>query len=372
MALVRPRLAGALSPALLGLALLGLIPASSGTADAQAEAPPAASLLLPQMPLHDPWIVADPATRTYYLYTRNEPALTGDKRLGIMAYTSRDLRHWTRPHMVFALPQRVWAKDGAWAPEVHRWNGRWYLFATFHDERAALPAGQGRKPYRRSTILASADSPGGAFGLVRGGAPVAPADRMTLDGTLYVDPQGKPWMIYAHEWLQTTVGTIEAVPLGADLSAAGPPIELFKGDAADWVHGQPQADGTRVYVTDGPEIYRTRTGTLLMLWSSYGEGGYVEGQARSLSGRIEGPWEQLGPLVMRDSGHGMLFRTFEGKLMLVLHRPFKFALGKLYEMRDAGDRLEVVREATEFDLEAYPTHPCLVARGPTGTPMPGC
>ena len=37
---------------------------------------------------------------------------------------------------------------------------------------------------------------------------------------------------------------------------------------------------------------------------------------------------------------------------------FKRALAKFYEMRDAGDRVEVVREAVELDGEAYPTHGC--------------
>jgi hypothetical protein len=97
----------------------------------------------------------------------------------------------------------------------------------------------------------------------------------------------------------------------------------------------------------------------------------VQGLARSKSGEITGPWEQLGPLVERDSGHGMLFRTFEGKLMLVLHRPFKYALGKLYEVRDAGDRIEIVREATELDGEAYPTHPCPAPASPLD-PSKGC
>ena len=55
------------------------------------------------------------------------------------------------------------------------------------------------------------------------------------------------------------------------------------------------------------------------------------------------------PLVYQDSGHGMLFHAFDGSLMLVLHRPFRNARGKLYEMKDAGDHLEVVRERTDLD-----------------------
>jgi hypothetical protein len=92
-----------------------------------------------------------------------------------------------------------------------------------------------------------------------------------------------------------------------------------------------------------------------MLWSSYDANGYVQSIARSRTGSIEGPWEQLPPLVRADSGHGMIFRRFDGTLMMVLHRPFQNARGKLYEMRDAGDNIAVVREATELDGERHPT-----------------
>jgi beta-xylosidase len=346
----------------VGIALLAL----ASPAAAQS-APQEALLPMTSMQLHDPWIVADEASRTYFLFTRNEAPMSGDKRLGIMAYSSRDLKNWTRPKVVFALPEGTWMQDGAWAPEVHQWKGKYYLFATFHNAEATLPAQGNRRPYRRSTILAVADRPDGPYRLVRGGEPVVSREKMTLDGTLYVDPKGKPWFVYAHEWLQTTVGTIEAVPLSDDLAPIGEPRLLFRANEADWAVGQKQPDGDVVYVTDGPELFRTKDGTLLMLWSSYGKAGYVQALARSRSGEITGPWEQLGPLVERDSGHGMLFRTFEGKLMMVLHRPFKFALGKLYEMRDTGDRVEIVREATELDGEAYPTHPCAPPASPLDT-----
>ena len=51
-------------------------------------------------------------------------------------------------------------------------------------------------------MIAVSDSPEGPFTLLKKDAPVAPPDFMTLDGTLYVDPAGKPWMVYAHEHRQ--------------------------------------------------------------------------------------------------------------------------------------------------------------------------
>jgi hypothetical protein len=75
----------------------------------------------------------------------------------------------------------------------------------------------------------------------------------------------------------------------------------------------------------------------------------VETVARSSSGELQGPWQQLQPIVRQDSGHGMLFRTFDGKLMMVLHHPFKQARGRVFEMKDAGDHLTVVRERLDLD-----------------------
>ncbi|WP_253717715.1 glycoside hydrolase family 43 protein [Sphingomonas sp. AP4-R1] len=348
--------------------LLAVAPASAQLAPA----PLAAPLVMTDMHLHDPWIVADEASRTYYLFTRNEAAMTGDRRLGTMVYASRDLKHWTKPRLAFVLPEGRWADAGAWAPEVHRWKGRWYLFTTFHNAKAVIGKAGPRDTYRRGTVLAVSDKVDGPYTLVRGGEPIVPKGQMTLDGSLYVDPKGKPFVVYSHEWWQIVDGTIEAAPLKDDLSIAGPSRVLFKASEGPWVVGQKQPEGDTVFVTDGPELFRTKTGTLLMLWSSYGTKGYVEGQARSTSGGIEGPWEQLGPLVQRDSGHGMLFRTFDGRLMMVLHRPFANALGKLYEMRDEGDRLSVVREATELDGEAYPTHPCVAGHSSFDGATPGC
>jgi beta-xylosidase len=309
---------------------------------------------LPDMPLHDPWILAHGPSKTYYLYTSNNRRMTGVARSGTMVYKSKNLAEWDGPYVVFTVPDGAWANpaQGAWAPEVHEDHGKFYLFVTLHnrDKIIAQPPDVWKVNHWRGSTIAVSDSPDGPFELVNKDAPIPPSNFMTLDGTLYVDPDGKPWMVYCHEWVQLIDGTVEAVPLKPDLSAAdGDPIHLFKGSDAPWLNeGLRPTMGQRQYVTDGCELFRTKSGTLLMLWSSYaptsnGGGKYVQTLARSKSGKLQGPWEQLPPLIGDDSGHGMLFRTFEGQLMLVLHQPFQNARGKLYEMEDAGDNLRVVR-----------------------------
>lgn len=331
-------------------------------------------LRLPGMPLHDPFVVADEETRTYYLYTSNEPSVSGVDGVGTMVYRSRDLRDWAAPVVVFRTADQRdgWASEGGWAPEVHVWRGRYHLFTTVHDEGEPLPvppSGRWGTPFRvpnhlRGTITAVADSPLGPFTALAHGRPTPPAHLMTLDGTLYVDPEGQPWMVYAHEWLQTIDGTMEAVRLDPDdLSrAVGDPVHLFKGSDASWLGEQIPAGVPHQlapYVTDGPQLYRAPDGALIMLWSTYEKdtagpdgsvgGGYVQTYAVSASGDLAGPWEQRRPLLREDSGHGMLFRTFEGQLTLIVHRPFENARGKLYEVEFAGDELRLVRRREDLD-----------------------
>lgn len=322
---------------------------------------PAAMLRLPDMRLHDPWILAHAPSRTYYLYTSNRPDVSGVEGVGTMVYTSTDLREWQAPRVVFIVPPTAFARQGGWAPEVHEYGGRFYLFTTLHDEGRVLasPPDVPYATFTRGTISAVADAPSGPFVMLDESRPVPPADFMTLDGTLHLDRAGKPWMVYAHEWVQRIDGTMEAVPLTSDLSAAdGPPVHLFKASDAPWLNSALRPDSRPLnYCTDGPFLFRTREDRLLMLWSSYEDGSYVQTLARSVGGDLAGPWEQLPPLVKGGSGHGMLFRTFEGRLMMILHRPFgRNARGKLYEMEDRGDRLAIVRQCTELDGDAAPTH----------------
>jgi hypothetical protein len=168
---------------------------------------------------------------------------------------------------------------------------------------------------------------------------------MALDGTLWVE-DGVPYMVFCHEWVQITDGTVELVRLKDDLSSAvGEPVTLFKASDAKWVRSLPNREA---YVTDGCFLYRTRAGKLLMIWSSFGERGYTVGIASSTSGKVAGPWQQMDePLLAIDGGHGMIFRTFDNRLVMPIHQPNSGASrARLFELEDAGSKLRIRREIT--------------------------
>jgi hypothetical protein len=314
---------------------------------------------LAEIHARDPFILADQPSRTYYLYVSAGPGVAGNRNAGIAAYKSKDLQTWSGPYVVFEVPDGIWAdpQEPVWAPEVHFWNGKYYLFVTLHNSAKSLPAPDGDSKgfhvrvtvdghsaaHRRGTQVFVSDSPSGPFRLL-GSQPIAPMDYMTLDGTFYVE-DGQPYLVYAHEWVQLIDGNMEAVPMRPDLSAAsGKPIFLFKGSDAPWLKQQTDTRPiARKYVTDGPELYRTHKGRLLMLWSSFRDGIYVETLAHSGSGKVAGPWQQDGVLVGDNSGHGMLFSTFSGPLMLILHHTGdgNLASDRLYEVEDTGETIRL-------------------------------
>ena len=173
----------------------------------------------------------------------------------------------------------------------------------------------------RGTAILKADNPLGPFRPHSEG-PVTPHHWECLDGTFYVDRYGTPWMVFCHEWVQAIDGEIWAMQLSDDLkSPVGPPRLLFTASEAKWIVPGRPVKGMPSFVTDGPFMWRTEDGNLLMLWAAFSHEGYTQGLAVSKNGEITGEFRQVQPLFMKDGGHGMIFRTKEGRLMMTLHSP---------------------------------------------------
>lgn len=268
--------------------------------------------------IRDPFVLPVVATQTYYLYGTTGKSTWAARGEGFDVYRSTDLATWDGPRPAFRPDADFWATMNFWAPEVHAYHDRFYMFATF------------KAPQRyRGTQILIADAPEGPFTPLTGD-PITPPDWERLDGTLHIDRDGAPWIVFCHEWVQIHNGAMVAQRLSDDLThAVDRPILLFNASEAPWVRpirGWPDAPDTPhrfpCYITDGPFLHRLPGGDLLMLWSSFGEHGYTLAVARSETGHVTGPWAQdPTPLWTKDGGHGMLFHTFDGKLYVTFHSP---------------------------------------------------
>jgi GH43 family beta-xylosidase len=300
-------------------------------------------LTLDKIRIRDPYIVPDASTTTYYMYAQMENRADA-KAKGVEVYSSKDLKTWTGPDPVFTLPEGFWANHQVWAPEVHMYKDKYYLFVTLsNSDTLATPrpiqTEEWPKLVKRASQVFVSDSPRGPFKPFEN-KPHTPVGWTSLDGTLFVE-DGIPYMIFCHEWTQVVDGTMELVRLSDDLSApVNAPLTLFKAGDASWVtplheHGK---------ITDGPFLYKTSSGKLIMIWSSFGTHGYAIGQAISENGRIAGPWTQADLIFKENGGHGMIFKTFDDQLVLLFHQPNigPQERAMMYLIKEVDDRLVLV------------------------------
>jgi arabinan endo-1,5-alpha-L-arabinosidase len=290
--------------------------------------------------IRDPFVVPIEAEGMYYLFGTACSTVRHGDGPEFDCYKSRDLLEWEGPMPAFLPPESFWATRNFWAPEVHAFNGRYYMFASFKADRR----------YRSTQILVS-DAVCGPYQPLTDG-PITPSDWECLDGTLYVDRDGHPWIVFCHEWVQVHNGGMYAMRLSPDLKqAVGRPVLLFNASEGPWVCQPewPREDAPRRfpdYITDGPFLHRLANGSLIMLWSSRGNKGYAMGIARSETGDVQGPWrQQKEPLWAEDGGHGMIFRTFDNRLMLTFHKPNKNPDERpvFVEIEESGDDIRIKR-----------------------------
>lgn len=329
--------------AALALAALAAAPAGSVPA-AEAERWLAAE----DLHVRDPFVVTDAANGRYLLlssYFVSRPGRDGRDVFpflgtGAKVYESRDLKTFREPKQVLDIPKELGCR-AFWAPEMHHYRGKWYIFGTINYRRGTAP-GKGV----RGTWTFVSDSPEGPF-RPTGKRPIPPPDWNTLDGTLWVE-DGKPYMVFCHEWLQIGVGEMCYVRMTDDLSApVGEPKTLFK--ATDYTPKPANDPRHKTWdnVTDGPFLYRSpKSGKLYMIWSNVRRQGYAEIVCESATGRLAGPWTNFRLLFERDGGGGMLFRKLDGSLALALHRPNRppKERAKFFDIEEAEGSLRIRAE----------------------------
>ena len=262
--------------------------------------------------LRDPFMLVE--NGVYYLYGTGAYSGDWDNTVWDCYVNESGSLHgqWKRVEkLVYERPAH--AQKQLWAPEVHKYNGMFYMIASYFSSETQ---------HRGSSILA-APSPTGPFVEISDGH-ITPHDRDCIDATLYVDDKGQPWLVFVHEWTCTDdrIGRMDAAKLSADLtSLISEPVELFRADTPLW---------TDKRVTDGCFVYTLRSGKPIMIWSNFDADGYCIGIAHHRSGEIDGQWEQearpffkQGVFDRHDGGHGMIFTDVDGSRYICCHSPNK-------------------------------------------------
>ena len=277
-----------------------------------------------QINIRDPFVVYE--NDKYYLYGTRAKDF-GYRTGGFDVYISDDLNNWSEPIECFDSA-KYGLNDGVnWAPEVHKYKGKYYMFATFTQKNGL-----------RGTYSLRAESLTGPFVPCSKGA-LTPTEWECLDGTLHVDEVGVPYLVFCHEHTQIKDGTICYVRLNEDLSAAqGETVTLFCASSYELV------DPVKIdhYVTDGPFLYRSKTGELFMIWSSFVKGKYAEFVLKFQGGKLGTAFAHQKPLLDSDGGHGMIFS--DGKnTYFTYHTPNKslFERPEFCLFEDNGDTVTI-------------------------------
>lgn len=264
--------------------------------------------------VRDPYIVV--ADGNYYLYSAN-CSVDGTT---IEVYRSQDLENWDEPTIVYKLSTDSWKSKELWAPEVHKYGEKYYMFLSILGKSGL-----------RGTEISVSDTPDGLF-VPLVDRPATPISQSCIDGTLFVD-EGKPYMVYSHDWpdnyvpsLGAYVGQICAVELSEDLrESVGEPFLLF--NSTDVPYSAKAAtpsylkdDLVMRYGSDAPFINKLKNGKLFLTWSPYPGNTYVV--LGAVADTIRGPWMHLEkPLFEDNGGHAMFFTDFDGTKKMCIHHP---------------------------------------------------
>ena len=257
--------------------------------------------------LRDPFVILE--GDAYYAYGTG--VVGGWDNSTYDCYKSTDglCGEWKKISLEYEIPRD--ATKQFWAPEVHKYKGQFYLFASYYSSANC----------HRGCAIWRSSSPEGPFVEITGGH-ITPSDWDAIDGTLYVDELGDPWMFFVHEWtsMPDKVGRMAVARLSDDLTHfVSEPKDIFGAKDPKWANSG---------CTDGPFMYKTKDGQLLMLWSTFLGRDYCVAIARSKSGRADGEWCHDEKLLFSkemnegtDGGHGMLFRDSNGTAYLAIHSP---------------------------------------------------
>lgn len=233
-------------------------------------APPAGNPVFPGWYADPEGIIFD---KQYWIYPTYSDAYA--KQTFFDAFSSPDLKHWTKHARILDTTAVKWAKRAMWAPAIVRKEGRYYLFFGANDVHPGEVGGIG---------VAVADHPAGPFrdylgkplvGQIHNGA-------QPIDQFVFTDEDGRHYLIYGG-WGHCNIARLN---------------DQFTGFL-------PFPDGTifreitpKSYV-EGPILF-VRKGRYYFMWSEGGWTGPDYSVAYAVGSSPFGPFERVGKVLQQD------------------------------------------------------------------------
>ena len=78
--------------------------------------------------VRDPFVLVE--DDTYYMFGTTMSL----KKQKFLVWKSKDLEEFEEPIIAFDPPEGFWSDRDFWAPEVHKYKGKYYMFASFKSE----------------------------------------------------------------------------------------------------------------------------------------------------------------------------------------------------------------------------------------------
>ncbi|MCQ2794140.1 MAG: family 43 glycosylhydrolase [Bacilli bacterium] len=231
---------------------------------------------------------------------------------------------WTLLNHEIVTSSQADVAEQRWAPEMHKYNGKYYMFTTYNSAATG----------KRGVTVFESSSPDKNFvtisehpnNTVKPGHITDDSLGCTIDGTLYVDENKQPWLIYVKEWVDCPgeIGRMNIVKLSKNLKTIdGDPVTLFKANDGPWC--------TKDHITDGCFVHKMKDGSLVMIWSNGSDvpGGYATGMLINREGEAEidnpNAWVHQNRMLYakgmyndEDGGHSMIFED-DGQLYMCQH-----------------------------------------------------
>lgn len=219
---------------------------------------------------------ADPAPlvvgNTVYLYVGHDQAKEGElfNMTDWLCYSSQDMKHWKAHGSIMKPTDFKWAVRDAWASQVVRKDGKFYLYATVqHDDTHG----------GKAIGVAISDKPTGPFKDARGTALVY--DQMTpkskvswadIDPTVFTDTDGTSYLCWGN-------GNCYFAKLKPNMIELDGPIEQI--DVPNY--------------TEGPWLHK-RGNLYYLTYAAFAHQGTAEKICYATAPKITGPWTYQGIL----------------------------------------------------------------------------